>query len=78
VSLAAVNAIAHPTILGNLQLRIKLIACLSDADTATCRGAAQYGITRRPLVSLVIAPKSYIMRARLPAESEVIALEISD
>ncbi|KAF9508050.1 hypothetical protein BS47DRAFT_1373741 [Hydnum rufescens UP504] len=42
--------------------RIKVIARPSDADTATCRGAAQYGLARRPLVSSVIAPKSYIMQ----------------
>lgn len=50
--------------------RIKVIARPSDADTATCRGAAQYGLARRPLVSSVIAPKSYIMRVKLPAEAE--------
>ena len=50
--------------------RIKVIARPADADTATCRGAAQYGLARRPLVSSVIAPKSYIMRVKLPAEQE--------
>ncbi|KAF8331921.1 uncharacterized protein EI90DRAFT_3055886 [Cantharellus anzutake] len=50
--------------------RIKVIARPSDADTATCRGAAQYGLARRPLVSSIIAPKSYIMRVKLPAEPE--------
>lgn len=44
--------------------RIKVIARPSDADTATCRGAAQYGLARRPLVSSVIAPRSYIMKVR--------------
>lgn len=39
-----------------------MIARPSDADTATCRGAAQYGLARRPLVSSVIAPRSYIMK----------------
>jgi len=47
-----------------------VIARPPDADTATCRGAAQYGLMRRLLVSFVIAPKSYIMHVRLPAESE--------
>ncbi|KIJ47170.1 hypothetical protein M422DRAFT_164320 [Sphaerobolus stellatus SS14] len=43
--------------------RIKVIARPSDADTATARGAAQYGLARRPLVSTVIAPRAYIMKA---------------
>jgi len=42
--------------------RIKVIARPSDADTATARGAAQYGLARRPLVSTVIAPRAYIMK----------------
>jgi hypothetical protein len=42
--------------------RIKVIARPSDADTATARGAAQYGLARRPLVSSVIAPRAYIMK----------------
>ncbi|KLO16492.1 actin-like ATPase domain-containing protein [Schizopora paradoxa] len=50
--------------------RIKVIARPSDADTATCRGAAQYGLARRPLVSSVIAPRSYLMKVKLPAEQE--------
>jgi len=48
--------------------RIKVIARPSDADTATLRGAAQYGLARRPLVSSVIAPRSYIMKVKLPAD----------
>ncbi|KDQ16894.1 hypothetical protein BOTBODRAFT_106352 [Botryobasidium botryosum FD-172 SS1] len=50
--------------------RIPVIARPNDADTATCRGAAQYGLAHRPLVSSVIAPKAYIMRVKLPAEHE--------
>ncbi|KZT37177.1 hypothetical protein SISSUDRAFT_1071277 [Sistotremastrum suecicum HHB10207 ss-3] len=50
--------------------RIRVIARPSDADTATLRGAAQYGLARRPLVSSVIAPRSYIMKVKLPAEAE--------
>jgi len=50
--------------------RIKVIARPADADTATLRGAAQYGLARRPLVSSVIAPRSYIMKVKLPAEQE--------
>ncbi|CCA73398.1 hypothetical protein PIIN_07352 [Serendipita indica DSM 11827] len=50
--------------------RIKVIARPSDADTATLRGAAQYGLARRPLVSSVVAPRAYIMRVKLPAEHE--------
>ncbi|KAF9511529.1 hypothetical protein BS47DRAFT_1346698 [Hydnum rufescens UP504] len=50
--------------------RIKVIARPPDADTATCRGAAQYGLARHPLVSSIIAPKSYIMRVKLPVELE--------
>ncbi|KAF8642917.1 hypothetical protein AX16_009305 [Volvariella volvacea WC 439] len=50
--------------------RIRVIARPPDADTATLRGAAQYGLARRPLVSSVIAPRSYIMKVKLPAEQE--------
>ncbi|KAG5638936.1 hypothetical protein H0H81_008436 [Sphagnurus paluster] len=50
--------------------RIKVIARPADADTATLRGAARYGLARRPLVSSVIAPRSYIMKVKLPAEQE--------
>lgn len=42
--------------------RVKIMARPSDADTATARGAAQYGLARRPLVSSVVAPRSYIMK----------------
>ncbi|KAK7440018.1 hypothetical protein VKT23_017271 [Stygiomarasmius scandens] len=42
--------------------RIRVIARPADADTATLRGAARYGLARRPLVSSVIAPRSYIMK----------------
>ena len=38
-----------------------------DCDTATLRGAAQYGLARRPLVSSVIAPRAYIMKVRATA-----------
>jgi len=50
--------------------RIRVIARPSDADTATCRGAAQYGLARRPLVSSVISPRAYIMKVKLPVEME--------
>ncbi|KAH9052022.1 hypothetical protein EDB83DRAFT_2521887 [Lactarius deliciosus] len=50
--------------------RVKVIARPSDADTATGRGAAQYGLARRPLVSSVVAPRSYMMKVKLPAEPE--------
>ncbi|THU93853.1 actin-like ATPase domain-containing protein [Dendrothele bispora CBS 962.96] len=50
--------------------RIRVIARPADADTATLRGAARYGLARRPLVSSIIAPRSYIMKVKLPAESE--------
>ncbi|KAF9511540.1 hypothetical protein BS47DRAFT_1298826 [Hydnum rufescens UP504] len=50
--------------------RIKVIARPLDADTATSRGAAKYGLARRPLISSVIAPRSYIMRVKLPAQPE--------
>ncbi|EJT97177.1 actin-like ATPase domain-containing protein [Dacryopinax primogenitus] len=42
----------------------------ADADVATVRGAAQYGLARRPLVQSVIAPKAYLMKVKLPAEQE--------
>ena len=41
---------------------MNVIARPSDADTATLRGASQYGLARRPWVSSVIAPRSYIMK----------------
>ena len=44
--------------------RVKVIARPSDADTATGRGAAQYGLARRPLVSSVVAPRSYMMKVK--------------
>ncbi|KAF9006946.1 hypothetical protein BDQ17DRAFT_1423037 [Cyathus striatus] len=50
--------------------RVRIIARPPDADTATLRGAAQYGLARRPLVSAVVAPRSYIMKVKLPAEQE--------
>ncbi|KAF9234588.1 actin-like ATPase domain-containing protein [Melanogaster broomeanus] len=50
--------------------KIKVIARPADADTATVRGAAQYGLARKAIVSTVIAPRSYIMKVKLPAESE--------
>lgn len=42
--------------------RISVIARPSDCDTATLRGAAQYGLAGRSLVSSVIAPQSYMMK----------------
>ncbi|KAJ4481021.1 hypothetical protein J3R30DRAFT_3287382 [Lentinula aciculospora] len=53
-----------------LGARIRVIARPADADTATLRGAARYGLARRPLVASVIAPRSYIMKVKLPAEQE--------
>ncbi|KAF9529066.1 hypothetical protein CPB83DRAFT_790568 [Crepidotus variabilis] len=50
--------------------RIRVIARPPDAETATLRGAAAYGLARRPLVSSVIAPRSYLMKVKLPAEQE--------
>ncbi|KAF8637103.1 hypothetical protein AX17_003007 [Amanita inopinata Kibby_2008] len=50
--------------------RIRIITRPPDADTATLRGAAQYGLARRQLVSTIIAPRSYIMKVKLPAEQE--------
>ncbi|KAJ7584841.1 hypothetical protein C8J56DRAFT_949180 [Mycena floridula] len=50
--------------------RIRVIARPADADTATLRGAARYGLARRPLVSSVIAPRSYLMKVKLPADPE--------
>ena len=50
--------------------RIRVIARPPDADTATLRGAATYGLASRPLVSSVIAPRSYLMKVKLPAEQE--------
>ncbi|KAF9074482.1 actin-like ATPase domain-containing protein [Rhodocollybia butyracea] len=53
-----------------LRSRIGVIARPEDADTATLRGAARYGLARRPLVASIIAPRSYLMKVKLPAENE--------
>lgn len=45
--------------------RVRVIARPPDADTATLRGAAQHGLSRRPLVASVIAPRAYIMKVRV-------------
>ena len=37
---------------------------------ATLRGAAQYGLAKRPLVSRIVFPKAYIMKVKLPAEEQ--------
>ncbi|KAG9311082.1 actin-like ATPase domain-containing protein [Chiua virens] len=50
--------------------KIKVIARPSDADTATVRGAAQYGLSRKAIVSTMIVPRAYIMKVKLPAEPE--------
>jgi len=50
--------------------RLRIIARPSDADTATLRGAAQYGLARRPLISTIVSPKAYIMKVKLPAEEQ--------
>lgn len=42
--------------------RISVISRPPDCDTATLRGAAQYGLAGRALVSSVIAPQSYMMK----------------
>ncbi|KAI6046624.1 actin-like ATPase domain-containing protein [Pisolithus marmoratus] len=50
--------------------KMRVIARPSDADTATVRGATLYGLSRKMVVSTVIAPRSYIMKVKLPAEPE--------
>jgi len=50
--------------------RIKVIACPADADTATARGAAQYGLAGKSLVTTVISPRAYLMKVKLPADLE--------
>lgn len=57
--------IAHILFQEQLRSRIRVIARPADADTATLRGAARYGLARRPLVSSIIAPRSYIMKVGL-------------
>ena len=47
--------------------KIKVIARPSDADTATVRGAAQYGLSRKTVVSTVIVPRAYIMKVSVVA-----------
>ncbi|KAJ7223079.1 actin-like ATPase domain-containing protein [Mycena pura] len=50
--------------------RIPMLARPPDSDTATLRGAARYGLARRPLVSQLIIPRSYVMKVKLPVEPE--------
>ncbi|KAI5983887.1 actin-like ATPase domain-containing protein [Pisolithus albus] len=50
--------------------KVRVIARPSDTDTATVRGAALYGLSRKSVVSTVIAPRSYIVKVKLPAEPE--------
>ncbi|KAJ7145829.1 hypothetical protein C8R44DRAFT_972814 [Mycena epipterygia] len=49
---------------------IRTLARPPDSDTATLRGAARYGLARRPLVSQLVVPRSYVMKVKLPAEPE--------
>ncbi|KDR78750.1 hypothetical protein GALMADRAFT_93837 [Galerina marginata CBS 339.88] len=41
-----------------------------DAGTAALRGAVKYGMAGLPLISSVVAPHSYVMKVRQPAEQE--------
>ncbi|EJD43571.1 hypothetical protein AURDEDRAFT_66345 [Auricularia subglabra TFB-10046 SS5] len=50
--------------------RVRIVARPTDADTATCRGAAEYGLSRRELVTSIVAPRSYTMKVKLPAEPD--------
>ncbi|KAJ6482899.1 hypothetical protein C8R47DRAFT_576571 [Mycena vitilis] len=50
--------------------QIRTVARPPDSDTATLRGAARYGLARRPLVSQLVVPRSYVMKVKLPAEPE--------
>ncbi|KAF8150916.1 actin-like ATPase domain-containing protein [Crassisporium funariophilum] len=51
------------------QDQIQTILRPPDADTSALRGAVMHGMTE-PLISRVIAPHSYIMKVRLPAEQQ--------
>ncbi|KAF8150922.1 actin-like ATPase domain-containing protein [Crassisporium funariophilum] len=51
------------------QDQIQTIVRPPDADTSALRGAVMHGMTE-PLISRVIAPHSYIMKVRLPAEQQ--------
>ena len=42
--------------------QIRVITRPADADTATLRGAARYGLSNGKLISSVISPKSYLMK----------------
>jgi len=71
----AVNPYLYNCILRRFETRIQYILAPRDADIATCLGAAQSGIerglVRRILTSpTIIAPKSYIISAELPATVE--------
>ncbi|KAJ7657911.1 hypothetical protein DFH06DRAFT_1409092, partial [Mycena polygramma] len=44
--------------------QIRTVARPPDSDTATLRGAARYGLARRPLVSQLVVPRSYVMKVR--------------
>ncbi|KAF7307712.1 hypothetical protein MKEN_01131300 [Mycena kentingensis (nom. inval.)] len=44
--------------------RVSTIARPPDSETATLRGAARYGLARRPLVSQLVTPRSYVLKVR--------------
>ncbi|GAA6022340.1 hypothetical protein JCM10207_003291 [Rhodosporidiobolus poonsookiae] len=53
--------------------QVPVIVRPQDCDTATLRGAARYGLglkMGKGAVSSVIAPRSYCMKSKLPAEDE--------
>jgi len=46
-----------------------VIARPDDADTATARGAAQYGLAGKTLVTTVICPRAYLMKVSFVSNS---------
>jgi len=50
--------------------KIATISRPADAGTATLRGAVQCGLLEKQLVSSVMAPRSYMINVKLPAERE--------
>jgi hypothetical protein len=51
--------------------RINVIARPDDADTATARGAAQYGLAGKALVTSVICPRAYLMKVRFASGFDI-------
>ncbi|KDQ10214.1 hypothetical protein BOTBODRAFT_116200, partial [Botryobasidium botryosum FD-172 SS1] len=50
--------------------RVAIVLRPPHADLATCRGAAQYGLTQQSLVSQLVSPKAYMFVTELKSDEE--------